>query len=400
MAELTGRKAGRKSGRMIDPVVLAQALIRRPSVTPEDAGALGVLQEALKPLGFDCVPLPFDGDGGPHTENLYARIGIGGPVFCFAGHTDVVPPGDAGLWKHDPFGGVIENGILYGRGAVDMKTSIAAFAAACERHLQNGPPKGSIIFLITGDEEGDAINGTPKLLRWLKEQNIALDHCLIGEPSSTVTIGDGIKVGRRGSLNTRVSVEGVQGHAAYPGKAKNPVHALAAFITRLTRTPLDSGTALFEPSTLVFSTVDVGNPATNVIPAKATGGFNVRFNDAHNFETLKAQLNAAAQAVSDETGCVVTLTFNLSGVSFAVAPGPFTDLLDRAIASVTGEKPEHSTSGGTSDGRFIKDLCPVVELGLMNATMHQSNECVPLADIAKLTDIYTAILDAYFSAEP
>ena len=399
MAELTGRKAGRKSGRMIDPVTLAQALIRRPSVTPEDAGALGVLQEALKPLGFDCVPLPFDGDGGPHTENLYARIGISGPVFCFAGHTDVVPPGDLSFWKHDPFGAVIENGILYGRGTVDMKTAIAAFAAACERHLQNGAPKGSIVFLITGDEEGDAINGTPKMLRWLKDHAIALDHCLIGEPSSTVHIGDGIKVGRRGSLNTKVRVEGVQGHAAYPGKAKNPVHALADFIGRLTKTPLDSGTEQFDPSTLIFSTVDVGNPTSNLIPAKATGAFNIRFNDIHSFDSLKIHLSAVAKAVSDDTGCVVSLIFNLSGVADAVKPGPFTALLDRAVASVTGKTPSHMTSGGTSDGRFIKEFCPVVELGLMNATMHQSNECVPVADIAKLTDIYTAILNQYFSVE-
>jgi len=265
--------------------------------------------------------------------------------------------------------------------------------------LQNGPPKGSIVFLITGDEEGDAVNGTPKMLRWLKDRDIRLDHCLIGEPSSTATIGDGIKVGRRGSLNTRVTVEGVQGHAAYPGKAKNPVHALADFISRLTKTPLDSGTEQFDPSTLIFSTVDVGNPTSNLIPAKATGAFNIRFNDIHSFDSLTAYLSAVAKSVSDDTGCVVSLIFNLSGVADAVKPGPFTDLLDRAVASVTGKTPNHMTGGGTSDGRFIKDLCPVVELGLMNATMHQSNECVPVADIAKLTDIYTAILNQYFSAE-
>jgi succinyl-diaminopimelate desuccinylase len=310
----------------------------------------------------------------------------------------VVPPGDASLWKHDPFGAVIEGSILYGRGAVDMKSAIACFIVACQRHLKQGVPKGSIVFLITGDEEGDAINGTPKMLTWLKDNNIVLDHCLIGEPSSTEHIGDGLKVGRRGSLNTRVTVDGVQGHAAYPHVARNPVHAMAAFITRLTRTPLDSGTALFEPSTLVFSTVDVGNPATNVIPAKATGGFNIRFNDAHTFDSLKTHLNEAAKAVSDETGCKLTLAFNLSGTADAVPPGPFTDLLDRAIARATGVTPKHTTGGGTSDGRFIKDLCPVVELGLINATMHKANECVPVADIAALTGIYTAILDAYFAA--
>lgn len=382
---------------MIDPVSLAQALIRRASVTPDDEGAIGVVAGALVPLGFDVVPLPFAGDGAPRTENLYARIGDEGPVFCFAGHTDVVPPGDLSFWKHDPFGAVIENGLLYGRGAVDMKSAIACFAAAAERHLKKGPLKGSIVLLITGDEEGDAINGTPKMLAWLKEQAITFDHCLIGEPSSTMHIGDGLKVGRRGSLNTRVRVEGVQGHAAYPSTTKNPVHALADFVCRLTKWPLDAGTELFEPSSLAFSTVDVGNPTPNLIPATASGGFNIRFNDAHSFDSLKAHLNAVAKAVSDETGCVVTLDFNLSGVADAVKPGPFTDLFDRAVASVTGTAPKHSTGGGTSDGRFIKDFCPVVELGLRNATMHQSNECVPLADIARLTDIYTAILDTYFS---
>jgi len=381
----------------IDSIALAQALIRCPSVTPVDAGALGVLAEVLTPLGFACTALPFDGDGAPRTENLYAAIGSGGPVFCFAGHTDVVPPGDASLWKHDPFGAVIENGILYGRGAVDMKSAVACFAASVSRHLAKGPLNGTICFLITGDEEGDAINGTPKMLRWLKENGIKLDHCLIGEPSSTVTIGDGIKVGRRGSLNTRVVVEGVQGHAAYPAKALNPIHALAEFICRLTKTPLDAGTAAFEPSTLVFSSVDVGNPAGNVIPAKATGQFNIRFNDAQTFEGLKAHLSDVAEAVTKDTGAVVTLTFNLSGVSFVTMPGPFTAVLDSAVAGVTGKPPEHSTTGGTSDGRFIKELCPVVELGLMNATMHKANECVPVADIERLTDIYTAILAAYFA---
>ena len=381
---------------MIDPVQLAQALIRRPSITPDDEGAIGVVAGALETLGFDTVALPFAGDGGPRTENLYARRGENGPVFCFAGHTDVVPPGDLHFWKHDPFGAVIENGILYGRGSVDMKSAIACFVAAVERHLANGPLKGSIVFLITGDEEGDAINGTPKMLRWLKDKAITLDHCLIGEPSSSVTVGDGLKIGRRGSLNTRVTVEGVQGHIAWPGKAKNPVHALADFVVRLAKTPLDSGTALFDPSTLGFSTFDVGNPTCNLIPAKATGAFNIRFNDTHSYESLTDHLKAVAKAVSDDTGCVVTLDFSLSGVADAVQPGPFMDLLDRAVAGVTGTTPGHDTGGGTSDGRFIKDLCPVVELGLINATMHQSNECVKLADLAQLTDIYTAILDAYF----
>jgi succinyl-diaminopimelate desuccinylase len=384
---------------MIDPVALAQALIRCPSVTPKDEGALGVVAAALTPMGFECTALPFDGDGGPRTENLYARIGTGAPVFCFAGHTDVVPAGDLSFWKHDPFAATIEDGVLYGRGAEDMKGAIACFVAACERYLAKGPPKGSIVFLITGDEEGDAINGTPKMLRWLADNGITLDHCLIGEPSCLNHIGDGLKIGRRGSLNTKVTVEGVQGHAAYPAKAKNPVHALAGFITKLTKTPLDTGTQLFEPSTLIFSSVDVGNPAANVIPAKASGACNIRFNDAHSYDSLTAHLNAVAAAVAEETGCRLSLRFSLSGVADAVTPGPFTDLLDQAVTGVTGATPRHTTGGGTSDGRFIKNYCPVVELGLMNATLHQSDEHVPLADMAALTEVYTAILDAYFGVD-
>jgi succinyl-diaminopimelate desuccinylase len=385
---------------MLDPLLLAQALIRCPSVTPKDAGALGVLEQALTPLGFACHRLAFEGAGSPRTENLYAQIGGGAPLFCFAGHTDVVPPGDARLWRYDPFGGIVQDGVLYGRGAADMKSAVAAFVAAASHHLAKGPLKGSIALLITGDEEGDALNGTCKVLDWLKAKAVKLDHCIVGEPSSLVMVGDTLKVGRRGSLNMQVAVEGSQGHVAYPAKALNPIPALAELVNRLCNLKLDDGSALFEPSTLVFTSLDVGNPATNVIPAGARAAFNVRFNDRHTPKTLLKLLNGVAAAVAADSGCAITMEPSLSGVAFALEPGPFTALVAEAVASVTGKAPEFSTGGGTSDARFIKDFCPVAELGLVNASMHKANECVPVADIEKLTVIYTTLLDAYFANPP
>jgi len=382
---------------MLDPLPLAQALIRCPSVTPNDEGALAVLEKTLTPLGFACYRLAFEDDGAPRTENLYAQIGTGAPLFCFAGHTDVVPPGDTKLWRHDPFGGVVENGVLYGRGAVDMKAAVAAFAAAASRHLAKGPLKGSIAFLITGDEEGDALNGTCKVLDWLKAKGVKLDHCIVGEPSSIAAVGDTLKVGRRGSLNMAVRVQGSQGHVAYPSKALNPIPALAELVNRLTALKLDEGSALFEPSTLAFTSLDVGNPATNVIPAAARAAFNVRFNDRHTPETLLKLLHSVAAAVAADSGCAIAMEPVFSGVAFALEPGPFTALVAEAVTSVTGKAPEFSTGGGTSDARFIKDFCPVAELGLVNATMHRTDECVPVADIEKLTEIYTALLGAYFA---
>jgi succinyl-diaminopimelate desuccinylase len=380
---------------MLDPLSLAQALIRCPSVTPNDAGALAVLERALGPLGFACHRLVFE-DGAPRTENLYAQIGTGAPLFCFAGHTDVVPPGDAKLWRHDPFGAAVENGVLYGRGATDMKGAVAAFAAATARYLGKGG-KGSIALLITGDEEGDATNGTVKVLEWLKQKGVKLDHCIVGEPSSLVTVGDTLKVGRRGSLNMAVKVAGSQGHVAYPAKALNPIPALAGLVNRLASLKLDEGSDLFDPSTLAFTSVDVGNPATNVIPAEARGAFNVRFNDRLTPETLLKLLNEVAATVVQEFGCAIVMEPSLSGVAFSLQPGAFTDLVAKAVASVTGKAPEFSTSGGTSDARFIKALCPVAELGLVNATMHQTDECVPVADLEALTAVYTALLDTYFA---
>jgi succinyl-diaminopimelate desuccinylase len=382
---------------MIDPVALTQALIRCPSVTPKDEGALGVLEQALKPLGFDCERLAFEEPGTSRTENLFARIGPGAPLFCFAGHTDVVPPGDAKLWRHDPFGGVIEDGVLFGRGAADMKAAVAAFAAAAARHLSKGPLKGSIALLITGDEEGDAANGTQKVLGWLKDRNIKLDHCIVGEPSSIASVGDQIKVGRRGSVNFRLTVEGTQGHVAYPAKALNPIPALAELVTRLNNLKLDEGTKLFEPSTLAFTSLDVGNPATNVIPAAATGQFNIRFNDRHSSRSLARMVVDLATDVAMETDCPIQVESDVSGEAFVTEPGPFTAMIAKAVESVTGLAPGFSTGGGTSDARFIKDYCPAAELGLVNATMHKANECAPVADIETLTQIYAALLDSYFS---
>ena len=382
----------------LDPVALAQALIRCPSVTPKDAGALDVLEAALKPLGFSCHRLVFEEAGCAPIDNLYARIGTSAPLFCFAGHSDVVPPGEG--WRSGPFAAEIRDGVLYGRGAADMKTAVAAFAAAAARHLAKGKLKGSIALLITGDEEGEAVNGTRKVLAWLQDKSERIDHCIVGEPTSVATTGDTIKIGRRGSLNVRVRVKGVQGHVAYPHKARNPVPALAALAARLSGLTLDEGSAHFEPSTLAFTSIDTGNAATNVIPAEARGQFNIRFNDLHTADSLMALLETEAREVAAHRGCEIVLEPSLSGVSFITAPGAFTDLIAKSVTDVTGKAPEFSTGGGTSDARFIKDYCPVAELGLVNATMHKTDECAALTDIRTLTDIYAALLDAYFANPP
>ncbi len=381
----------------IDPVALSQDLIRCPSVTPHDAGALGVLEAALTPLGFVCKRLRFEAVDAAPVENLYARIGEGAPHFCFAGHTDVVPVGDQAHWEHDPFAAELHDGVLYGRGAADMKTAIAAFASAAARHLSKAKPCGSISFLITGDEEGIAINGTQKMLTWLSQNGQRIDHCIVGEPTSCVTSGDTLKIGRRGSINFRVVARGIQGHVGYPHRALNPIPILATLVSRLSFEPLDNGTAHFEPSTLAFTSVDVGNDATNVIPAEATARLNIRFNDLHTPDTLRLRIETAAKDVARQMGGEISVTAQLSGVAFLTEPGSFTALLEDAVAKVTGNKPEFSTSGGTSDARFIKDHCPVVELGLCGATMHKVDECMAVTEIHRLTDIYEAILESYFA---
>ena len=374
----------------MDALPLAQALIRRPSVTPADAGALDVLEAVLKELGFTTHRLPF-GD----IDNLYARLGTAAPHFCFAGHTDVVPVGVG--WKEEPFAADVKDGVLYGRGAADMKSAIAAFVAAVARHRN---PKGSISLLITGDEEGAAVNGTVKLLEWLKAKGEKIDHCVVGEPTSVSCTGDTLKIGRRGSINFQVLVKGVQGHVGYPQKAKNPIPVLAEVVTQLAGHRLDKGTEHFDPSTLAFTTLDVGNAATNVIPGEARAAFNIRFNDKHTPDSLTNWVNDRVAQVARQFGCEITVTGKTSGVAFLTAPGKFTQLVSDTVAGVTGQSPFFSTSGGTSDARFIKDMCPVVELGLAGGTMHKADECVPVAEIAALTEIYAALLTAYFAKPP
>jgi len=375
---------------VIDALALAQALIRRPSVTPKDAGALGVLEAVLKDIGFTTHRLPF-GD----IDNLYARLGDASPHFCFAGHTDVVPVGEG--WNADPFAAEVKDGMLYGRGAADMKSAIAAFVSAAARI---GTPKGSISLLITGDEEGVAINGTVKLLDWLKARDEKIEHCVVGEPTSVGQAGDTLKIGRRGSINFKVTVTGVQGHVGYPQKAKNPIPVLAELVTQLAAHKLDKGNDHFDPSTLAFTSMDVGNDTTNVIPGEARAAFNIRFNDKHTPDSLINWVTDRSQRIAQESGCAINVTSQTSGVSFLTAPGKFTQLVSDTVSSVTGQSPFFSTSGGTSDARFIKDVCPVVELGLAGGTMHKADECVPVAEIAALTNIYEALLKAYFAKPP
>ncbi len=384
----------------IDPVALSQALIRCPSVTPEDAGALAVLEAALKPLGFTCHRLRFEEDGTAPVENLYARLGTGAPHFCYAGHTDVVPTGDVALWTHAPFAAEIADGVLYGRGASDMKASVAAFAAAAARMLEAGPPRGSVSLLVTGDEEGVSINGTKKMLGWLKERGEHIDHCLVGEPTAAAEAGDTIKIGRRGTMRVEFTVRGIQGHTAYPHRALNPIPILATLVSELAAEPLDQGSEHFEPTTLVFTTFDVGNPASNVSPASAFAACNIRFNDLHSHEELTERMKNKAAAIRQRMGGEIEVKSHCSGVCFLTEPGGFTDLLAKSVREVTGVTPTLSTGGGTSDARFIRDHCPVAELGLPGTTMHKVDECMPVAEIETLTGIYTAILTAYFAAPP
>jgi succinyl-diaminopimelate desuccinylase len=381
----------------IDPVALSQALIRCPSVTPAEAGALDLLQKTLSGLGFRCWRLPFQAPDSAAVDNLYARWGEGqGPAFAFAGHSDVVPVGDAGGWSGDPFGGEIRNGQLFGRGAADMKAAIACFIAAAERFLARrgaGFP-GRIALLITGDEEGPSVNGTKPMLGWLRQQGERLDVCLVGEPTNPEALGDMVKIGRRGSMTGYLTVHGVQGHSAYPHLADNPVHRLISMLDAIKREPLDSGTAHFQPSTLQVTSIDVGNPASNVIPASARAMFNIRFNDAHSSDSLARWLEARFAAI----GGRYELKLRISGESFLTPPGPLSDIIASAIEQVTARRPELSTTGGTSDARFIKDYCPVAEFGMVGRTMHKVDEAVDVADIALLARIYEGVLDRFFAA--
>lgn len=379
-----------------DPLSLAQALLRAPSVTPDADGALDIVAGALQAAGYRVERLAFD-SAGVSVPNLYAVIGEDGPNLCFAGHVDVVPPGDASHWTHPPFSGEVAQGRLYGRGAVDMKGAVAASLAAALRHGR--PEKGRLSFLITGDEEGPALDGTVKVVEWLKAKGERIDHCVLGEPTNPAALGDMVKIGRRGSLSGILSVKGKQGHVAYPHLADNPVPRLVRLLAALLETPLDAGSAYFQPSNLEVISVDVGNPAFNVIPAVAHARFNVRFNDHFSLETLKAEIIRRLAAVMDPARFDLSFRPGASE-SFLTAPGPFVDLVCDAVADVTGRRPEQSTSGGTSDARFIKDLCPVVEFGLVGQTMHAVDEATPVSDLLALTDIYSAIIARYFANPP
>ena len=378
----------------LDSLDLARRLIRCPSVTPEEGGALDLLQEVLEGLGFRCRRLVFSEAGTPDVDNLYARRGATGPNFCYAGHTDVVPPGDPADWRHDPFAAEVADGWLYGRGAVDMKGAIAAYLGAVSRFLEARGPDfgGSLSLLITGDEEGPAVNGTRKVLDVLADEGETLDACLVGEPTSNQRLADMVKIGRRGALNARLTVTGVQGHSAYAHLADNPVHRLVAMLARLTGEPLDEGSEHFPPTSLQVTTVDVGNPATNVIPAQATAGFDVRFSDRQTSQSVERWVRERLDAVGGDYELVV----RVSGESFLCPPGPLSDLIGNAVAGVTGAAPELGTTGGTSDARFIKDHAPIAELGLLNATAHKVDERVSLDDLDALGRIYEAVLDGYF----
>lgn len=388
---------------MADVVAIAQDLIRCPSVTPAEGGALGVLERMLGDAGFTVHRVTFSEEGSADVENLYARIGTEAPHLCFAGHTDVVPPGDEAAWSHGAFAGDVKDGKLFGRGAVDMKGGIAAAVAATLDYLaaNNGKPQkndgGSISFLITGDEEGVAVNGTIKLLAWAAERGEKFDHCIVGEPSNVEAMGDTIKIGRRGSQSGTLVVDGVQGHVAYPHRASNPVPDIAALIVALSGDPLDQGNAQFQPSNLEFTSVDVGNTASNVIPAQAKAKFNIRFNDHHTQETLRALIDARVAAAAGNRIKAHVIWEPSNSDSFVTRPGAFTDTVTAAIREITGRTPDLNTGGGTSDARFIKNYCPVIEFGLVGQTMHQVDEHTPVADLEQLTQIYRGVLDRYFA---
>lgn len=387
---------------MTDALSIARDLIRCPSVTPEDAGALGVLEKALTAAGFICHRVTFSEPGTADVDNLYARIGSEGPHIVFAGHTDVVPPGNESAWSVGAFSGEVKDGILHGRGAVDMKGGIACSVAAVLEHLaaNGGKPRadgtGSISFLITGDEEDVSINGTIKLLKWVAERGEKFDHCVLGEPSNVESLGDTIKIGRRGSQSGTLVVDGVQGHVAYPHRASNPVPDISRLIVAISDEPLDHGSAQFQASNLEFTSVDVGNKASNVIPGEARARFNIRYNDNHTQGSLRELVETRlAKACGNRIKARIVWEPSNSNV-FVTKPGPFTDLAVAAIEEVTGRKPELSTSGGTSDARFISSYCPVIEFGLVGQTMHQIDEHVPVKDLENLTKVYRGILTRYF----
>ncbi len=383
----------------MDALAIARDLLRCRSVTPADAGALGVVENILRAAGFEVHRMTFSEPGAVDIDNLYARIGDGAPHITFAGHTDVVPPGDEGAWTHGAFAGDVKDGFLYGRGAVDMKGGIACSIAAALEYLaaNGGKPKGSISFLITGDEEDIAVNGTVKLLQWAAARGEEFDHCVLGEPSNIEELGDCLKVGRRGSLSGTLTVDGIQGHVAYPQRASNPVPDISALILALSNEPLDRGSVQFQPSNLEFTSVDVGNPASNVIPAQARAKFNIRYNDCHTQESLRALIEARMTKATGNRIRARIAWEPSNADAFVIKPGAFTDLVVAAIEEVTERRPDLNTGGGTSDARFITRYCPVIEFGLVGQTMHQIDERTPVADLERLTKIYRGVLDRYFA---
>ena len=383
---------------VVNPITILQDLIRCPSVTPHDHGALSVVENLLAGGGFATHRLVFKDQDTPDIDNLFARIGTGSPHLCFAGHTDVVPVGDETGWTNPPFAAEIHNGQIYGRGATDMKGSVAAFAAAALDYVRENPKfKGSISFLITGDEEGPAINGTVKVLEWMKKFQHLPDHCLVGEPTCADTLGDTIKIGRRGSLSFNVTVEGKQGHVAYPSKVSNPVAKLARFVDLVSSMPMDQGNDHFDPSSLQVTTFDVGNTATNVVPAKASAKFNIRFSTEHDYDSLRAWVDTHIEKVKTELGGNWHVTTNEGAEAFITEPGSFVGLVQDAVQEETGLLPKLSTSGGTSDARFVKDYCPVLEFGPTNATIHQVDERLSVEELQATTRIYARIIELYFA---
>ena len=382
--------------RTVDPIELAVELIRCESVTPREGGALTVLETVLQGFGLTCHRLPFQAPDTERVDNLYARIGTAAPNFCFAGHTDVVPEGDRADWVVDPFAAEIIDDDLIGRGATDMKGAIAAFVAALAAFLNENDDDlpGSISLLITGDEEGAAINGTKKVLEWMSTNGERLDDCLVGEPTNPNDLGEMIKIGRRGSVSAWLTVNGTQGHVAYPHLADNPITRLMAMLSAITAEPLDDGADHFQPSNLEVTSIDVGNPATNVIPARAKAAINIRFNTNHTSETLIAWLRSTFDAVGGD----YEMETHITGEAFLTPPGPFSDLVAGAVMDTLGREPTLSTTGGTSDARFIEDYCPVAEFGLISQTMHKVDECAAVADVIALTRVYKAVLDRYFAA--
>jgi succinyl-diaminopimelate desuccinylase len=378
---------------VIDPVELTRDLIRRPSVTPADAGAMDVLQRALADLGFVCRRMKFG-----EIENLYARYGTARPNLCFAGHTDVVPVGDGAAWSQDPFSADIVDGVLIGRGAVDMKSAIAAFAAAAAAAIAAGKVKGSVSFLITGDEEGVATHGTKPVVEALMAEGEAVDHCIVGEPTAAAVFGDMIKIGRRGSVNVEIVVKGVQGHVAYPHRAANPIPVLVNILARLQDKPLDEGYPEFQPSNLEVTKVEAPNPATNMIPGLASARLNIRFNPAHTGAGLVAWIEGVASDAALGFDGAVTVSAQVSGEAFLTERSPFTDLVAAAVRDVAGRDPEFSTTGGTSDARFIRALCPVVELGLVGTTMHAVDERVPVEEIRQMQAVYERLIERYYAS--